>query len=177
MYFRTFIQRFPRGPTRATLQGISDGPAGAAQTMGFMRSYVLAAVRDPSQRIRELTLSIIPRNYVGQVRAIQQWTQQNIRYVHDPIDSEGGAELVQEPVYTVQHQAGDCDDQSVLTASMLSAIGHPTRFAAFAFNGGPLEHVVTQTQIGPQWITVETIEARPLGWEPPNITSRYYRKI
>jgi len=159
------------------LQGISDGPAGAAQTMGFMRQYVLDAVRDPQQRIRELTLSIVPRNYVGQVRAVQQWVQQNIRYIRDPMDANGGVELVQEPVYTVQHRAGDCDDQSVLVASMLSSIGHPERFAAFGFNGGPLEHVLSQTQIGPHWVSVETIEARPLGWEPPNITSRYYRKI
>jgi transglutaminase-like putative cysteine protease len=142
--------------------------------MAYMRQMVRDAVIDPQQRIRELALRIIPSSqWVDQIRAIQQWVQSHIRYVRDPPDQE----LVQTPQKTVEYAAGDCDDQSVLTAALLTAIGHPMRFVAFGFKGGELSHVVSQTLIGPQWVTVETIEPRPLGWEPPGITSRYVRKI
>jgi transglutaminase-like putative cysteine protease len=161
------------GPTRATLEGIPAGEAGAAATMRRMRQLVRDALRDPSQGMRELALSIIGRGgYVDQARAIQNFVQTKIRYVHDPQDLE----LVQTPQYTVQHSAGDCDDQAVLTSVLLEATGHPTRFAAVGLQGGPLQHVLTQTLIGTQWAGVETIIPKPLGWMPP-YTSIYYLKV
>lgn len=142
--------------------------------MAYMRQIVREAIIDPAQRIRELALQIIPSSaWVDQIRAIQQWVQSHVRYVRDPPDQE----LVQTPQKTLEYRAGDCDDQSVLVCALLTAIGHPCRLIAFGFNGGELSHVVSQTLIGTQWVTVETIQARPLGWEPPNITSRYVRKI
>lgn len=167
-------------PTVARLMGISDGPAGAAQTLTQMRQLVQDAIRDPSQRVRELALQIIPSSaWVAQIRSIQQWVQNHIRYVQDPPD----VELVQTPQKTIEYAAGDCDDQSVLTAALLTATGHPSRFLAMGFHGGPLAHVVTQTKIANtgsdvrDWVAVETIQPRPLGWLPPDITSRYIRKI
>jgi transglutaminase-like putative cysteine protease len=161
-------------PTIARLHGISDGPSGALQTMVFMRQLVLDAVRDPSQNVRDLALKIIgSAGYVGQVRAIQLWVQQNIRYVRDPTTIE----LVQTPQKTLQWTAGDCDDQSVLVASLLDSIGHPAQFMAMGFKGGPLEHVLTRTKIGAQWVAVETIKPVSLGFLPPNITSTYIRDI
>lgn len=164
------------GPTLATLQGIPAGEAGAAATMRRMRQLVQDALRDPSQRIRETALAIIRRNgrmgFVDQIRAIQNWVQNNIAYIHDPPDLE----LVQTPQYTLQQQAGDCDDQSALIAALLTATGHPSRFVAGGLAGGPLSHVLTQTLIGTQWAGVETIQPRPLGWMPP-FTSRYILKV
>jgi transglutaminase-like putative cysteine protease len=139
-----------------------------------MRQFVLDAVRDPSQGVRDLALSIIGNAaYVGQVRALQLWVQQNIRYIRDPPDLE----LVQTPQKTLQWQAGDCDDQSVLIAALLTSIGHPCQFMAMGFGGGPLEHVLTRTKIGTQWVSVETIKPVALGFTPPNVTSTYIRDI
>lgn len=154
--------------------GISDGPAGASQTIAAMRTLVQQAVREPAQRIRELALSIIPSSaWVPQVRSIQLWVQQNIRYVQDPPDME----LVQTPQKTVEYGAGDCDDQSVLVAALLTSVGHPSQFMAMGFNGGPLAHVVTRTKIGAQWVAVETIKPFPLGYLPPGISATYIRDI
>lgn len=173
-----------RGPTRATLHGISDGLAGAAETLRAMKQLAKDGVRDPSQQIREAALSIIGNaGWVGQARALQSWIQDNIRYVQDPADDSGGIELVQTPQYTLQHRAGDCDDQSVLIASMLSAIGHPARFVAVGFNNQPLSHVLVQTKMSntgnesQDWATVETIIPKPLGWFPAGVTSRYILKV
>lgn len=175
---------FAGAPTFARLQGISDGPQGAIQTLNAMRALARDAVRDPSQQIRETALSIIgTQGWVGQIRALQGWVQSNIRYIQDPADDTGGVELVQTPQYTLQQTAGDCDDQSVLMAAMLSAIGHPARFVAVGFGGGPLSHVLVQTKVGntgndaQDWTTAETILPKPLGWFPPGVTSRYIRKV
>jgi transglutaminase-like putative cysteine protease len=141
--------------------------------MRRMRSLVHDAIRDPQQRIRETAGKIIGQSgFVEQIRAIQNFVQTNIRYIHDPPELE----LVQTPQYTLQHRMGDCDDQAVLVASLLTAIGHPSRFVAVGLNGGPLSHVLTQTLIGTQWVGVETIIPKPLGWMPP-ATSRYIVKV
>jgi hypothetical protein len=109
-----------RTVTNATLSGIPAGATGAIATMQNMRQLVRDAVRDPNQRMRELALSIIGQaGYVDQARALQAWVQSNIRYVRDPPD----VELLQTPQKTVEYKAGDCDDQSVLLASLLMATG------------------------------------------------------
>lgn len=161
-------------PRKATLQGLPSGTAGAQATVRTMRQLVRDAVRDPAQQIRETALRIIGNaNFTDQVRAIQQWVQTSIRYVRDPPD----VELVQTPQVTLQLRAGDCDDQSVLTASLLHSIGHPAQFIAVGLNGGPLSHVMVQTLIGQRWVGVETILPRPLGWMPGVITSHYILKV
>jgi transglutaminase-like putative cysteine protease len=141
--------------------------------MGAMRDLVLAAVREPAQAVRETALRIIAGNsgYVDQARRLQAWVQSNIGYVNDPVT----VELVQTPQYTLQHRAGDCDDQAVLLAAMLDATGHPARFVAVGDRGTPpLSHVMVQTLVGTQWLGAETIIRQPLGWMPPNWQRHYY---
>lgn len=139
-----------------------------------MRDLVRASIREPAQRVRETALGIIgSAGWVGQVQAIQRWVQDNIRYVADPPD----VELVQTPQKTLEYGAGDCDDQSVLTASLLHSVGHPVRFIAVGLKGGPLSHVLVQTQIGEKWAGVETILKKPLGWMPPGVTSYNILKV
>jgi transglutaminase-like putative cysteine protease len=142
--------------------------------MKSMRQMVRDAVRDPKQGVRELALQIIGRaNYVEQVRRLQQWVQNNIRYVRDPPD----VELVQTPQYTLGQRAGDCDDQATLLASLLMATGHPAQFVAVGLSGQPLSHVMVQTLIGDKWTGAETIIPKPLGWMPSPITAHYILKV
>lgn len=186
MWLGSLASPSPTGhlPTRATLQGIPEGIPGAIATLKVMRQLAREAIRDPAQRIRETALSIVGgAGYVGQVRAIQQWIQDNIRYILDPTDDTGGVELVQTPQKTLDYQAGDCDDQSVLAASLLSALGHPSRFIAIGFQGQDLSHVLTQTKIGSSgndaqdWVSLETIRPEALGWFPSGVTSHYILKV
>lgn len=162
------------GPTRATLGAIPNGEAGAVATLKRMRQLVRDAVRDPSQHIRETALNIIgTASFVDQVRRLQSFVQDSIRYIADPPD----VELVQTPQYTLQQQAGDCDDQATLLASLLMATGHPAQFIAVGMSGQPLSHVLVQTLIGQKWVSAETIIKKPLGWNPPGVTSHYILKV
>lgn len=164
-----------RGPTFARLSGIPEGKAGAIATMQQMAVLVRQAVRDNNQHIREfaLPLAVAAGDFPSQARALQEWVKSNISYIRDPPD----VELVQTPQYTLQHRAGDCDDQAVLLASMLMATGHPARFVAVGFRNQPLSHVMVQTKIGSQWLGAETIIDRPFGWMPPGVTSSYVVEV
>jgi transglutaminase-like putative cysteine protease len=157
------------------LSGIPNGTAGSIATMNNMRTLVRDAVRDPKQQVRETALAILRgvKSWGQEAATIQAWVQSNIEYRRDPPD----VELVQTPQVTLQLRAGDCDDQSVLTAALLQATGHPTQFIAVGLDGQPLSHVLTQTLIGTKWVGVETIQNRPLGWMPPGVTSYYIRKV
>lgn len=163
-----------RTVTRAALSGIPEDIPGAIATMRTMRQLVRDAVRDPAQGVRERALSIIgSAGFVDQARALQDWVKTHIRYVRDPPD----VELVQTPQKTLEYQAGDCDDQSVLLASLLMSTGHPARFVAVGLSGQPLSHVMVQTLVGQNWLGAETIIDRPLGWMPSPITSHYVLKV
>ena len=169
---------------RVQLQGIDEGLSGSVATLRAMRDLARASLRDGTQCVREAALQIISSDHwIQQIRDLQEWVQNNIRYIRDPIDDTGGVELVQSPGKTLEYRAGDCDDQSTLIAALLSAIGHPCRFIAVGFDGMPLSHVLTQTKVRNtgvdrrDWAAVETIQPRPLGWFPTGVTSHYILKV
>jgi transglutaminase-like putative cysteine protease len=171
----------PATPTVATIQGLPDGPEAVPQTLRLMRNYARAAIRSPDQTVRNQALGIVQnvaaRNYSGEVNALQQWVRDQIRYVQDPTDSDGGIELVQTPEKTLELGQGDCDDKSTLLASLLIAIGHPARFVAVGFNGDAFSHVLVESKVGASWIPLETIIPVQAGWYPPGVTSRYVLNV
>lgn len=164
----------PRAP-RALLMGLPSGPAGTVATLKIMKRLAREAIRSPSQLVRNRALEIFrnaglpPRDWFGQIRALQAWVQNCIRYVQDPVD----VELVQTPEVTLKLGTGDCDDQATLLASMLEATGHLAKFVAIGVKGGPFSHVLVETKTGRGWVAVETILKKPFGWYPPDATSRY----
>lgn len=133
-------------------------------------------VRDSKKKIqiRELALSIIRglpghKNWAGEVKRLHNFVQSRIQYVRDI----RGVETVQTPEKTLEYAQGDCDDQSVLLASLLESIGHPTRFVAIAMSErGPYVHVFTETKIGPRWVPLETTEKWQAGQGPPRFAKR-----
>lgn len=135
-------------------------------------------VRDAKKTlpVRQTALLIVqnipPKNWYREVSEIWQFVTNNIRYVRDV----NGVETLQTPEKTMEFGQGDCDDQSVLIASLLESIGHPTRFIALGF--GPLnyQHVFAETKIGNKWMPVETTEDWPLGYIPEHIRQRIARR-
>lgn len=159
----------------AQLMGLPPGPAGTIATVKLMKRLARDAVRDPNQIARNQAISIIEaaglrsHQWVPQITALQKWVQKNIRYIRDPVEFE----LVQTPEVTLKLRRGDCDDQATLLGAMLQAAGHPARFVAVGIRGGPFSHVYVETMAGKRWLGAETIHPMPLGWTPPDATSRY----
>lgn len=85
--------------------------------------------------IRQKALDIIrarpvqPRDKKAQAIAIGQWVQDNIYYVHEM------PERFQTPLETLRLMAGDCDDSTVLIASMLETIGIQSQLVCMSLNG------------------------------------------
>ena len=174
---RQTAQNAPKAATVAVLEGLPGGKAGTVQTLKRMRDLARQAVRAPSQRIRETALSIVAplpaRRWADEVRAVHEFVRDRIRYVRDPVNLE----LVASPEKVLEYGQGDCDDKSALLAAMLESLGHPSRFVAVGINGGPFSHVYVETKIGAHWIPLETIIPKPMGWKPPDETSRYILKV
>ncbi len=164
-------------PTVAKLGTLPDGKAGTVETLRIMRQLVRDAIRAPHQTIRTAAMKLLaglpPRQWSAEVERLHEFVRDNIRYVRDPV----GVETVATPEKTLELRSGDCDDKAVLLAALLEATGHPARFLAVGLHGGPFSHVLTQTKIGPQWVSAETIIPVSLGWHPAGVTSNYIMGI
>lgn len=163
--------------SRATLKAIPNGAAGTRETLRIMARLVREYRK--SLPIRELALSIVRqvaghKNFRGQVAALHSWVQDNIQYVRD-IE---GVETVQTPLKTLDYMQGDCDDQSVLLATLLMSVGFRPRFVAIKTDSyGPFCHVFTEVSAGKKWLPLETTERWPAGKGPPNIASAMIENI
>ncbi len=156
--------------TTATLQLIPSGKAGTIATLKLMSRLVKNGKK--SLPVRQAALSLVKNNYqkdwAGEVKDLHRFVRDNIRYVRDI----RGIETLQTPDKTLEFGQGDCDDKSVLLASLLEAIGHPTRFVAIAQTGEEFVHVYPETKIGGTWISLETTEPVEIGWQPKRVSKR-----
>lgn len=159
-------------PTQVTK--IRNGAAGTKDTLRIMRNIIRKFRKNPL--IRQVALDIVrqvpEKDYAAEVQAVQQFVKQRIRYTRDPVQ----VECVQWPTYTLEQGQGDCDDSTILIASLLEAIGHPTCIRAISVN--PLHpnqfcHVMAMTRLDnpTRWVSVETTLDVPMGWMPPDVTN------
>lgn len=151
-------------PARKTEQWrISEGTQGVKETLAVMRRIVRGddgrANRTVIETGRAIVRHVPAKNWFGQVEAVYNFVRSNVVYVMDPVD----VEALSTPVELMRIRAGDCDDMAVLLASLLTAIGHPTRFVAIGFTPGDLSHVYVETKIGERWIALDPTEPLPAG--------------
>lgn len=156
--------------TNYQLMSIPEGSQGTRETLKLMSKLVKHYKMSPVVREFALALTnhVLQKDFKGEVIALHAFVRDQIRYVKDI----KGVETVQSPVQTLRLGAGDCDDKSVLVASLLEALGHPTRFVAVGFSSSSLSHVLVQTKLGSKWISVECTEPVNLGWFPPRVKNQ-----
>lgn len=150
------------------LFGLADGPKGVRDTLRLMSRLVKKYKRHPD--IRERATSLIQhvdqKDWSGEVRALHAFVRDSIRYTRDI----NQVETIQSPDVTLRLEHGDCDDKSTLLASLLEAVGHPTRFVAVGQQANHFSHVYVETRIGPKWVALETTENAPPGWRPKGLS-------
>ncbi len=164
----------PPTPDTTTLKGLSPGSAGTSETLKIMRQLVNAGKKEPA--IRRLALSLVgslqSKDFYGEISALYDYVRGNIRYVHDIHN----VETLHTALKVLEKGQGDCDDQSILLASLLESIGHPTRFIAIGFLPGQFVHVYTETKYGAQWLPLETtVAGADIGWSPAGVKVRLVR--
>ena len=153
-----------------TLQTIPAGPEGVYQTLKIMKHLTRMGKKDIAIRSKalDLTRNLNQKDWLGEVKNLHRFVRDHIRYIRDIRD----VETVAFPEITLELGQGDCDDKSVLLASLLESIGHPTRFIAVGFKPHNYSHVYLETKIGNTWIGLETTEPVEVGWQPKGVMAR-----
>jgi transglutaminase-like putative cysteine protease len=149
---------------------IPDGDAGISATISKMKALMFSAQGVRSYTVRKATLDAVRGVERGQseIDSVFHWVKDNIEF-HGEY-----SETLQSPEATINLEAGDCDDQAVLAAAMLSSLGFETRFKTVALWNSPDEysHVyveVKDKQSG-QWMPLDpTVETSYPGWEPQDV--------
>jgi len=147
---------------------IPSGVAGTKATLKAMRKIV--GKYKSYLPIRNLAIyiarNIRNKDFYGEARAVHAYVRDNIRYIRDVHNLE----TLSSPIVTISIGAGDCDDMSIVVASLLESIGAKTRFVALGFGAG-LCHVITQVYIAGNWIASDPTMPWPFGRMPKNIMS------
>lgn len=163
-------------PVASFLSGIPDGIDGVKATLAQMVRLVKQYRTDGNirQLAENIVASIPEKDFYGEAEAIHNWVRDNIRYTQDVYD----VETLKPPPFILQTRQGDCDDKSLLTATLLQTIGHPVAFVAIATEiPDEFSHVFVSTLIGNRWYASDTTERQPFGWEPQGVPGKLVKHI
>lgn len=149
---------------------IPDGDAGVQETVRWMKAMANGRGGAQNIMVRHAALQAVRDTERGktEIEAVLDWVKRNIEF-----RGEYG-ETVQEPAWTLQLGAGDCDCQSTLAAAMLMSLGFETRFRTISLSDNPQElshvYVEVRDKRSGQWIPLDPTVARSYpGWEPEEI--------
>lgn len=144
-----------------------------------MRNLVREGKKNPLVRQTALLLieGLPQKFHIGEIKRLFNFVKNRIRYVKDI----RGVETLHSPEVLLKLKQGDCDDKSILLASLLESIGYQTRFVALGFqppiktaNGFKTKnysHVFVEVFNKGKWIPLETTENVKIGWSPKNAKS------
>lgn len=146
-------QARPQAPQRsqAATPG-TDGLLRLASGHIDYRAYVNAAqVRNVAvQVVSPYASTGLEREKLLQVAALFEYVKSRVNYISDPIAMRNGVkelgDFLASPAETLQIGGGDCDDQALLMASLLSAVGLENRilFVSSPSNGA---HLLTEFSV------------------------------
>lgn len=165
-------------PVPHVLGDIPSGVEGVKATLKLMVGLVRQYKTDPTVIRFARTLlrdcQIPEKAYAQEVKCLQNWVRDNIRYVRDVHE----VETLSTPPEILQLKSGDCDDKSLLLATLLESVGFRTRFAAIAVRNGGYSHVLAFVVLGRGSVPLETIvPGVDPGWFPPDATSIMWASV
>jgi len=155
------------------LEGIvPEGEYTTDDVLNIMQGY---AVKDhASEEIQNLAMDITsginPSDPNSMMLAVRNWILANMTFILDHDEARRmfnidhpDLEMVKAPVQTLESRRYDCDCVATLIASMLMALGIPTRFVVVSYQ--PIEvtgpdgysHVFAQGHDGRDWVTIDPV--------------------
>lgn len=119
---------------------------------------------------------------VGELRAIYEWVggeahDGRVRYIRDPY----GRDVYQSALDTLEKfKTGDCEDLTILIASMVLSIGYPIALKLASIDGEIWDHIYSLAGLPPEapikWVAMDTTLANGrLGLEPERVTEKFLR--
>lgn len=131
---------------------------------------------DPAVRrtVQNIVAGTPEKQWTAEIQKIFGWVKNHVRYLRDP----EGTEYVQTPTRHIANierdgvSFGDCDDMSLLLATLLRSAGYKTKFVIISSPGnnrGTFNHIFTEVS-DPSiqtWIALDaTMKDKPYGWRP-----------
>lgn len=155
---------------------IGTGDQAIFNTVTKMKSIIHQSSMNPY--VREWAKKIVARVAVNdrksEAQVVFNFVRDNVRYTRDPM----GFEYIQTPPAVLEdirlyqtgkgdRPAGDCDDMTLLSLSLLKSIGFPVAIKVVSFHPNhKFSHVYGLTKIGSEWVTVDCVRPdKDLGWE------------
>jgi transglutaminase-like putative cysteine protease len=159
----------PLNPPRIYLGRIPKGYAGTKKTVEHMQALIRQGAKDFYVRQKAIDIllaqGVKPKDYLGEIRALFQWVQRNVRYTKDTFR----VEVLHSARRLLELRAGDCDDLSILLGSMLESIGHPVRVVLIGRDPRRprlFSHVYLEANHKGRWIPLDATMPYPMGWAP-----------
>jgi hypothetical protein len=157
------------------LHKIPEGYSGTLKTVEHITRLIKQGAKD--FHVRQTAIDILlrrgvrPKDYVGEIKALFEWAQQNVRYTKDTFR----VEVLHSARRMLELRAGDCDDLAILLGAMLESIGHPVRLVLTGPD--PLKpelfsHIYLEVFHKGRWIPLDATMPHPLGWAPRALVKR-----
>ena len=151
------------------LRKIPEGYPGTLRTVEHIKQLIRQGAKD--FHVRQTAIDVLfqrrvqAKDYVGEIKALFEWVQQNIRYTKDTFRLE----VLHSARRMLELRAGDCDDFSILLGAMLEAVGHPVRLVLT----GPdpqrqdlFSHIYLEVYCKGRWIALDATMPHAMGWAP-----------
>jgi Transglutaminase-like superfamily len=162
----------PLTPAHIYLGRIPKGYLGTKRTVEYIKALIRSGAKDFFVRQKGIDIllerGVTPKDYRGEIKALFEWVQQNVRYTKDPFR----VEVLHSARRMLELRAGDCDDMTILLGAMLEAIGHPVRIVL----AGPdplrpclFTHVYLEAYDKGRWIPLDPTMPYPMGWAPQGL--------
>jgi transglutaminase-like putative cysteine protease len=114
------------------------------------------------------SFNIKERDEYGLAEAIQKYSQEKIKYFRE------NPERFVAPLTTIKWGIGDCDDKSILIATVLRSFKIPVRLVFIVYSvtsvktGNRIKksHVYPQAKLDGNWVSLESVRKLPMGIDP-----------
>ncbi len=165
----------PLGLPQIHLGFIPKGYLGTQTTLKHIQALIRSGAKDFYVRQKAIDIllekAVKPKDYLGEIKVLFEWVQQNVRYTKDPFR----VEVLHSARRLLELRAGDCDDFTILLGSMLEAIGHPVRLVVT----GPdplrpklFSHIYVEAFHQGRWVALDATMPYPMGWEPRTVVKQ-----
>ena len=154
---------------KISMHKIPEGYSGTLKTAEHISRLIKQGAKD--FLVRQTAIDILlqrgvkPKDYVGEIKSLFEWVQQNIRYTKDTVR----VEVLHSAHRMLELRAGDCDDFSIVLGALLEAIGHPVRLVLTGPD--PLKpllfsHIYLDVYCKGRWIALDATMPYAMGWAP-----------
>jgi hypothetical protein len=154
---------------------VPKGARGTLVTARWIARLIQEGAKDFYVRQKAIDVfrqyGVPPKDRLGEVCALFDWVQRNIRYTRDIFRTE----LLHSARRMLDLRAGDCDDMTILLGAMLVSTGHPVRLILAGFRPSKphgYSHIYPEVNVRGRWISIDATISRPMGFAPPALWKR-----